>query len=126
MNDMISPLGITAAVILSAIASSRSEYWQTVLCRLWLVTSGLWIIFAYNMRAVDNLVNWPLVVLPPIGVLLFGATLHWIFKAPSTYWHRAPTLSPKWRSVSPPEPAVSESARFEPTFRLVRDERDNW
>ena len=83
---ILSVIAIIFVVGLSSYASSRSAYWNAVLCRLWLIATILWIPFAYWMTAElgkDGLYspNWTVVIVVPIAVLLFGAALHWAFSS---------------------------------------------
>jgi len=72
-------LWLFVLIVLAAMASSRSVYWNTVFCRLWLLLSALWITLAWYLTDAHGHVEWAAVVFPPIGVLLSFAALHWVF-----------------------------------------------
>ncbi len=94
-------------ICVAAGASSRSRYWNAVLCRLWLILSVVWLIFAYWLETADGLnqPDWRVVVLPPIAFLLGFSVLHWAFsprlpRDPMEHVHKAPDLPQRWPEES--------------------------
>ena len=83
---------LLALIVLAAMASSRSAFWNAVFCRLWMLVSGLWVVFVWYLTNAHGHVEWPAIFGPPLVLLLGFSALHWVFSGlhewPARRWRR--------------------------------------